>query len=215
MARRPEVKTDVPLRMKTIDPKPVLALLQRLLEGMVAYPDDLRIEHRALTASVTITIQAHAADTPRLIGEGAANYRALVAVLMGAGAQQGYRVNIPPIREPITGEPERYSFQADPNWPRSNILALVRETAKAVVAHPSSVRIAVDDDDPNITTTVEVFVSRTERAELVDALAPAIRRLFDAIGRAKGRLVAVDFMAESDPAQPDTADGRNTKSVNR
>lgn len=201
--------------MKTIDPKPVIALLQKLLTEMVEHPENLVIEHRALTASVTITIQAHAGDTPRLIGEGAGNYRAIVAIATAAGARRGFRVNIPPIKEPVVGEPSRYRFTPTPDWPRKRILGLLRDTLGAVFAHPEKVVCNEDDDDANHITTVEAFVSRMERAEVLDALAPAIRRVFDAIGKAHGRLLAVDVVQSADPEQPDSADGRHMKQLKR
>ena len=197
--------------MKTIDAKPVLNLLTKLLTEIVEHPENLVIEHRALTASVTVTIQAHAGDTPRLIGEGAGNYRAIVAIVTAMGARRGFRVNVPPIKEPVVGEPSRYRFTPNPDWPRKKILALLKETAAAVFAHPERLEFHEDDDDANHITTVEVFVARTERAEVLDSLGPAVRRVFDAIGKAHGRLLAVDVVQSTDPEQPDTSDGRHMK----
>lgn len=201
--------------MKTIDPKPMMTLLTRILSEMVEHPEHLKIEQRSLTASVTITIQAHAGDTPRLIGEGAGNYKAIVAIATAIGARRGFRVNVPPIKEPIIGEASRYRFTPNPDWPRKRILGLLRETLEAVFAHPERLRLSEDDDNSNHITTIEAFVSRTEKVEIIDALSPAIRRVFDAIGKAHGRLLAVDVVQDSDPEQPETADGRNMKQLKR
>lgn len=201
--------------MKTNDLKYALDLFRRVIVQMVAHPEALVIESRKLTASVIVTIQAHAADTPRLIGEGAANYRALVAIVTAMGDRAGWRVTVPPIKEPTVGEPARYKFESQADWPQEKILALLREVLAAMFHHEDDIRTAVDEDAENAITTIEVFVSRQERADLVDLIGPALRRVFDAIGRANGRLLAVDVMRDSDPAQPETADGRNMKQVRR
>lgn len=202
--------------MKTIapDPAPIIDLLRRILEGIVAHKEDLVIEHRkTLTSSMTITIQAHLADTARLIGEGALTYRALSALARAIGAQRGLRINIPPIREPVTGEPERYKFAANPDWPKAEIDKLLDDTCRAAFCHPEIIGIAYDHDDENITSTAEVTVSRSEPAEVVAAMSASLSRVFDAIGRNHGRLFVVDVIPNGDAVekQPATAQGRYSR----
>lgn len=198
--------------MKTnADPLPIIALLRRILEGIVAHKKDLVIDYRkTLSRSMTITLQAHLADTARLIGEGALTYRAISALVGAIGGQRGIRINIPPVKEPVVGEPERYKFTANPDWPKVEIAQLLEDTCKAVFCHPEVIAIAYDHDDENITSTAEVTVSRSEPADVVSALKTALGRVFDAIGRNHGRLLVVDVIASGDPVenQPATASGR-------
>ena len=206
--------------MKTIHvgdtPEPV-ALLRRLLVEMVSHPENLLVESRLLSASMTITLQAHAADTARLIGEGAMTYRAINIIMRAVGAQLGTRISIPPVREPVVGEPERYKFTANPDWPKDRILELLADTVRACFCFPDAISIAPDHDDDNITTTAEITVSRSEPAELVDALQKSLTRVFDAIGRNHGRLFAIDILATADAAapQPVSARGRYTGEIDR
>jgi len=195
--------------MTTIDLKPVVNLLRRLLEEMVAHPGDLVIETKSLTQFVVITIQAHAADTPRLIGSGAVNYRSLVAIGKALGQRAGFRVSIPKIKEPVVGEPDRYKFEADPQWPKDKIVKLLQDTAQAIFAGASEVSLC--DDNSTDSTTMEVWVARSE-ATLAFAMNSSIATVFDAIGRKNGRLIYVDVVpkkrTEDEPPQPKTAAGR-------
>ena len=201
--------------MRAMNQKPALELLRRILTELVAHPENLRIEYRALTASLTIMIQADTGDTPRLIGEQAQNYRALCAIMAAVGAAAGYRVAIPPIQEPVIGAPSRYRFEPNPDWPKERILKLLRDVAEAVFAHSGGMECMEFDDPANGITTVEVHVSRLENPKVVDVLRPAIGRMFDAIGKANGHLLAVDIIQSADPGQPDSADGRFTKQLKR
>jgi predicted RNA-binding protein YlqC (UPF0109 family) len=196
--------------MKT---KAIEQLARDLASMMVSHPDDLIVDVRAHTATMSIAFQGHAADTNKLIGEGAANYRALVMVMRAAGAKLGVRVQVPPIREPSVGLPERYRFQPDPNWPEKLIERLARRTVAAVFEHEALIRVDAFQSEPDYTTTLEIFVSRSEKPELVTMLAGPLARLFDAIGRTHGRVVILTVIAEGPAAeqerpQPATAAGR-------
>jgi predicted RNA-binding protein YlqC (UPF0109 family) len=197
--------------MKT-DPQPFLSLLRRLVSEMVAYPGDVVIDHRTMAASITVTIQAHAADTPRLIGSQAQNYSAISAIAVAIGAKAGYRVHVPPIREPVVGQPERFRFASRPDWPREKLIKLVRDTMDAMFLHPSSIVYDEAEDPDGLMTTLDVVVSAQEREVLARELAGPVRKLFDAIGRANGRLLAVDLVQDTE-VQPATAAGRHAKQI--
>jgi len=205
--------------MKMIDPKGAIDLLRRLLTEMIAYPQELVIQHKAFATSVTITLQAHAADTKCLIGSFANNYRAITTTMLWIGARQGFRVTIPPIREPVTGNAdERYTFAANPEWPKVRLMALIHETAHALFDEPISFK--VHDDDENYTTTVEIFVSRLQKPGLLVAIGPALETLFDAIGRKNGRILSVCLVPDLAPEQPAvrqpvSARGRFTGEIKR
>jgi predicted RNA-binding protein YlqC (UPF0109 family) len=203
--------------MKRVDPSPEVDLLRRLLSRMVAYPETLVLDAKAFYGSATISIQAHAADTPRLIGTGCVNYRSIRAIMLAVCARRGYSVTVPKIREPVTGVPEQYKFTANPRWPSTELLALLTDTVRGCVEQPESVRLEPHHDDENVTTTVEVFVSRTENKDVLRALGPAIKTVFDAIGRTNGRLLNVALIPDAEPSQeqPASARGRYTGEVER
>jgi predicted RNA-binding protein YlqC (UPF0109 family) len=192
-------------------------LFRRLVTEIIAHPENLVIETKLHTQSIVLTLQAHAADTPRLIGSGAATYNALVTVATALGARAGLRVSIPPIREPDVGEPARYKFTPQEQWPKERIVTLLTDTARAAFADPDAIEVKLFDDDASVSTTIELWVARNERGALVFALGAALRTLFDAIGKANGRLIFLDVVAkkESEGPQPGTASGRFTKELER
>ncbi len=194
-----------------------LDLFRRIVTEIISHPENLVIEPKVFTQSIVLTVQAHAADTPRLIGEGAANYKALVTVATALGARAGLRVSVPPIREPVVGAPDRYKFNANDHWPKDRIVRLLTETAQATFAEPDAVEVKLFDDDSTVSTTIELWVARNERSALVFALGAALRVLFDAIGKANGRLIYLDVIAkkEVEGPQPASAAGRFSKEVDR
>ena len=195
----------------------VLTLFRRLVTEIISHPENLVIDAKQHTQSMVLTVQAHAADTSRLIGEGASNYKALVTMATALGGRAGMRVSVPPIREPVIGERDRYKFTPNPEWPRTRIMDLLSDTARAVFADPDAIEIKPFDDDGTVSTTVELWVARNERTTLVHPVGEALRTLFDAIGKANGRLIYLDVIPkkEVEGPQPATAGGRFTKEVRR
>ena len=195
------------------DIEKVVDLFKRVVAAMCDHPDSLVVTARPLRASVSVSVQAHAVDTSRLIGSGGQNYWALSTIASAIGARRKIRVKVPPIREPVVGEPARFEFKADPNWPRARILALLDETLAATFFHP--VASNVDDDEEFFTTTVEVTMDRRERMGWVDRFGNALAIIFDAIGRTNGRVLMIDFIVDAEPAQPESAAGRNMPEIER
>jgi predicted RNA-binding protein YlqC (UPF0109 family) len=194
-----------------------LDLFRRLVTEIISHPENLIIETKLHTQSIVLTLQAHAADTPRLIGSGAETFRALGIIAAAMGARAGLRVSIPPIREPVVGEPDRYKFAPQKQWPKERIVALLTDVARAAFADSGAVEVKLFDDDASVSTTIELWVARNERGALVFALGAALRTLFDAIGKANGRILYLDVIAkkEIEATQPGTAAGRFTKEVQR
>lgn len=185
--------------LKTIDAGPSVELLKRILSRMVSHPENLVIDHVGFTASAKVTIQAHAADTPRLIGERAVNYRSISVLFQAICATAGFRVHVLPIKEPSVGTPDRYKFEANKNWPAEEILELLDETARAVFQDPDAIKIEATHSDADVSSTVELFCSKGERPELLALIGPAIERIFDAIGRANGRLLYLSVIPNREP----------------
>lgn len=196
--------------MRTIDIDSVMTLLKMVLTQMISHPQELVIEKFPLAKSLKITIQAHAADTGRLIGEGGANYNALVALMSTIGARYGIRVNIAPIKEPVVGESERYRFHSNPNWPKQNIMGLIKQISRCAFSYPDQIEVVAHDDAETLSTTIEVMVARNETEATVRVLQRAYNVLFDAIGKSNGRILYVDIVPQQDaePAQPSSASGR-------
>jgi predicted RNA-binding protein YlqC (UPF0109 family) len=194
-----------------------LDLFRRLVTEIISHPENLIIETKLHTQSIVMTLQAHAADTPRIIGSGAENFKALGIIAAALGARAGLHVSVPPIREPVVGEPDRYKFSPQPDWPKERIVKLLTDLARAAFADSSAVEVKLFDDDASVSTTIELWVARNERGALVFGVGAALRTLFDAIGKANGRLIFLDVVAkkESEGPQPGTAAGRFTKEVER
>jgi len=218
------------MNMTPIDWPPVLDLLKSLVTAMVFHPEDLKIDHKALSASLEVRIQANAADTSRLIGKGRQNHKALSTLFAVICRAKGFRFYLARIVEPAVGEAgEGFVFLPDPAWPRERIKDLLCDVARAIFpsTHDPLVLLADSIDDDR--TTLEVYVSPKESREVIELVRPELDRIFGGIGSVQGRKLAVDVIPQrSDPAiapqrlgeskeipevQPKSASGRWAKEV--
>lgn len=176
---------------------------------MISYPDALVLEVQERPTSYTITIQAHAADTPRLIGEAGRNYRAIASMMSLIGGRARHRIHIPPIKEPVVGVHERYQFCPDLHWPKEDLRSLLCRVARAMFEHPEAVRVEMEDIEATLSTNVQILVAKTEATAMVKAAQDCLTVLWDAIGKANGRLLYLDVVPGVElELQPPKSDGR-------
>jgi len=191
---------------------------------MVFHPGDLKIEHKALSASLEVKIQANAADTSRLIGKGRQNHKALSIVFAVICRNRGYRFYLARIVEPDVGDAgEGFVFVPDSNWPRERIKELLCDVARAIFPHTSDPLVLLADSIEEDRTTLEVYVSPKESREVIELVRPELDRIFGGIGSVHGRKLAVDVIpqrvesgelrVERPEVQPKSASGRWAREI--
>jgi|SRR2546426_2563525 len=193
-------------------------LVGDIVNHLALRADDLSVEADVLTSMVTLRIQCHAEDAPRIVGKAGAHHKALLRIARVIGARHDARVEIaveaPQLPEELRAK-TAWGFTPDPAWDRDGIKVLLREICRLVFGE--TVEVHASDDDAQAKTVFTVWVDRREPLELVLAMTNDLNTLFNVIGKRRGRLLAVDVAPklDADAAQPKSAAGRFAREVER
>lgn len=200
--------------MSKIDPEREINLVMGLVRGMVEFPQHLDVQSGVGETAVEVSLRAHGVDSSKLIGKSGVIHRALVAVAEELGNQAGYRLRYGYLREPVEGRQLKFGglktehrFTAKENWNAEKIGPVMLAVLKALFAN---VRVCRIDLEEAHSSTYEILIpdhSKRDKGYVLDALA----KLYDAIGRANGRLIALEFVAmkeEAEEKQPESPRGR-------
>lgn len=162
--------------------------LRRIIERFTIHHNLLAIETVSVGGVVNVFIQAHRADTSRLIGERGASFRALSTLVAALAGADGYRAVLQPIAEPTAGEPEKFTrFVHNPGWDRECITRLLELLCNRIFEG----RAAIEARDACNQTIYVVRVPVDEMPECVRAIGSALHVIFNAIGKSNGRLIMV------------------------
>lgn len=178
------------------------------------HPEGLEVITIPSGRSVTVLIKAAGRDVGRVIGERGAHFNALKTLATAIGLKQGVSVELEPVPDPTEpGKAERYEkFKAREDWPKAEIVELLKATAQAVLRFEDLIEVVCEDLSDS-TTMATVICSGANPAGLVDPIQTALKALFNAVGKANGRtiFVVVRPSQKSEPPQPKTAAGRFSK----
>jgi predicted RNA-binding protein YlqC (UPF0109 family) len=183
--------------METNKPEQIaVELVNRILAEFTYEHEHRRVFAEAVGRSFVIKIQLHRADTPRAVGERGSHIQALDRVVAAVGNKSGVNMRAQLI-EPEVGEKSQYGrFKPATNWNREGILKLLTDIGNAVFLGKTSVRLH-EAGGTDITSSVELHVERTENRQLVEVVAGALKILFNAIGKANGRLLFLDVVSDT------------------
>lgn len=203
--------------MKTIIKNPVGEKVERVLRDIVheiiLHPDDFEVIQIPLSSHLVVNLRAQTSDTGRIIGPKGAHFLALKIIVAAVGASCTKRVLLGRMEPPLDGKgPDSYNklvFKKD--WNEAKVREILERTVASIFTYPSSVTVKDVDE---VTSVLCVTISSRERADLVAQVSDALQTLFNAVGKANGRIVLVDVVAETpEPAQPGSADGRWAKAA--
>lgn len=185
--------------------------LRELIAEIILHPDSLEFIRIPLTSHVVLNMRAQVSDTGRIIGPGGAHFRAFKMLAAIMGERQGVKVLLGRMDAPLDSRPadsyRKVEFRVD--WDADKVRGLLERAASSSLPLGATVT-AVDVDD--VTSVLTIQHSPRERSELVTALVEASQTLFNAIGKANGRMLYVTAEAEAlETPQPDSADGRWAK----
>jgi len=169
--------------------------LRRLVSGFLLHPEELQIDVAPGDGSGTleITLRAPRGDTCRLIGGGGKHFRALEFIVGRMGVKYMQPARLLPIPRSDFGPLDKNpKFEPKADWPKEEIIELLREVCLACLNHELLQITAADNGE--YSTKLTVKVSTDEPLRIVEEFATALRELFDDIGKAKGRILYIDML---------------------
>lgn len=160
-------------------------VIRDLIAAIICHPAQLQIKVACVGTIAALEICAHADDQPRLVGSRGTTIDAINTVVKAMAEKAGIRKVVCQLLEPKVGQkgPPR-KFHANPNWRPQTVFDLLNRVLSAMLTEPFQIEQEHQD-------TVSLFQVTTEGAELNTNVEAALVKLFDAIGKANGRLVAV------------------------
>ena len=189
----------------------VTARLRELIVEIILHPEALEFIRIPLTSHLVLNMRAQVTDTGRIIGPKGAHFIALKTLASLMGQRAGMRVMLGRMDAPVEGAPcdsyKKVEFRQD--WDAEKVRAMLERAACSSLTFPANVTVS---DADKVTSVLTIYHSPREPSALVSALVEAFQVLFNAIGKANGRMLYVSAEAEVvEPPQPATADGRWAK----
>lgn len=192
--------------MKTTNDKDSLtiSLIRDIIRCFAMHPEDVVLQIEEVGSLTVIKIKVHRADTPRILGRKALQWKALQAITRGLKHDHGsYSIKL---LEPTVGEPEKFQiFEPRENWNKVAIFSILSRLLDQLFGR--AVIVCNESEDQ---TVWDVSVELKEQPVRVEVLGEAIQILWNAMGKANGRILIVNVRREmeSEPSQPRTAAGR-------
>lgn len=168
---------------------PIAELLTELARGIIDHPEALVVQGKELSGSLLLHARAHTADHGKLLGTHGATYNAILAILCAAGDRNGKQVRLQ-LLNPVVGRPEpqpRFAPQA--RWDSPGLLHILRVACVNLFGHHPDLNL-YDFEDSTIVEVVMPQGQELPKQELKEAL----DKVFNVIGKAKGRVVNVDIV---------------------
>jgi predicted RNA-binding protein YlqC (UPF0109 family) len=188
-----EMKTNERSNASNWNVEHVAQVISRLVQEIIMHPDNFERTIGMVGQTEVIYARVHRGDMPRLVGERGLHVQAITALVQLAGQRMGRSINFV-LLEPATGEKDQHSrFSPQANWPMSRIRALVEDVALLVFRCPLDVMVS---DGEGSMTSVEVMVSSRETGNVVLQGGAAMTALFNAVGKANGRLLRLAVVPE-------------------
>lgn len=193
-------------------------LFSEILREFILHPGELEVVAVQLTKSATVHIKANGGDVGRIIGERGAHFKALQHVCLAVSHKHKTAIELAPVAEPESGRADRYQkFAAKENWREKEVLSLLTRTVRMIFRHESVIDIETKNM-PGAITVFTVRIARAEDGDIVQIMQAALKTIFNAVGKANGRTLYVELIAEKSheaERQPKSAGGRYCKEVRR
>lgn len=164
-------------------------LLVKIISGFTRHNEALRVTRAETPFAITLTITAHADDTPKIIGQSGAMIQAIKLLMFMAGERMECAVRVV-LEEPAIGKKEaQMPFRPSPQWTPDGVRALLKVLMPALFQYDCEwafieagedtvvIKITLDGGEPNFT------------AETVDALG----RVLNATGKSTGRKLLLEM----------------------
>lgn len=164
-------------------------IIERLIREITLHTENIKIKETTLGRSSTLNVQVHKGDMSRVIGTKGAHVQAMERLIEMMSAKSGKRMTLR-VGEPSMGGADSFAkFEPQATWESSHVVELVQDISAAVFVHPAQVELFDGEDFQSV---IEIVVSPNERKDLVAMVNAALAPLFNAIGKANGRLLKIN-----------------------
>lgn len=164
--------------------------IERILNYITFHPEDRKLNLSSLGRSWTISVRLHQADQPRAVGAKGSHVRALTDLVNRIGRRAAIPISFR-LLEPEVGKPERHApFSGQEDWDHEGVRELATDICNSILKYPVEV---TSFDGDNFNSNLEIAADMREPQEAIDDLNAIITPLFNAIGKAQGRLLTVDL----------------------
>src|SRR5213595_2093083 len=120
------------------------ALITALVSHLAQREKDLRVEVKPIASMVSVSIECHAEDAPRIIGKGGAHFKALTRIIQAIGSKNKVIIKLGAIqadRLEDSDAPSVWGFKPDKNWDRAGIKRLLLETCRMVFRNGDCIQV--------------------------------------------------------------------------
>ena len=176
--------------------KEITGIITGLLKGLTSHHAELEIKALRSGSILGIEYTTHADDMPKAVGFYGRHHAALVEIANSLGNRHNIKVVLS-LLEPIKGEkfPPR-GFIANKNWQEEPTLELLKETLAALLTQPFEITPTNGE--------INTFFHITTKDASFEKLRNSLYILFDAIGKAQGRLIYITGDKEPESEKPKT-----------
>lgn len=183
---------------------------------MILHPDKLKVEAVEMRRSFTIYTQANYTDSKRIVGSQGSHFNAVQAFVKAAARKHGLNAELDKIQTVGRITQDQYPpFLAKDDWPKQKVGDLIKDMAAAVFTHESEIEVNIVDA-PAGSANIDLIVSDSEDSQLVAEMLAVFKVLVRPVGKSNHRNLIINVIADKQTEkQPETADGRHMKQINR
>jgi predicted RNA-binding protein YlqC (UPF0109 family) len=188
--------------IQTVNPQPhvaapqVIDLLRDLIMAYTHHHRDLKIDGASMGGSIALGIRSNLDDYGRLVGAAGGNIWALTVIFGRIGDRMRQPIRVSLFKSKVGLEEPRQPFAPDPDFRHGPTTALFRRVLAMSLRQPCGLSVA----DVIDSTHYEINPDPVDRADVQGDFIRAIRNIFAAIGKNRGRTVVVHLagMSEED-----------------
>lgn len=171
-------------------------LVGRIVREFTFHHDALKIWIEPMGRVQIIYLQTHQADMPRVIGKQGAHRHALFNIVEQIGLHYGAELRLENV-EPAPGEAERFKpFAPAAKWDSRPVVQLLRDICKSVFNFET--QVSIQDSPHTPTSNLQVVVAQGEHMQTAARVAECCKVLFNAIGKARGRILLVEMISQGE-----------------
>lgn len=162
-------------------------MIMEVVKSITLHPNDVVASIEALREAVIICIKVHTGDMPRVIGKSGAHIRSLQRIVNAIAINHGKPLRLQ-LLEPDPGKRDTYgAFVPRKDWEREPVYRLLEEVVNEAIPGGATVTITETALATEFTIQPKFAQPQAQFNELVEAC----NILWNAIGKAKGRIVTV------------------------
>lgn len=162
---------------------PIARVGSEILFALVREPQSLKITDELIGTLLSIEIEAHDNDRPKLIGSSGKHIAAFTRILEAMGAKLGIEVVVNLIVPPRPPPKQHQQFVPNPNWQSEWVMRILRPVCEQLFGR--------HDFTEHPRNHMTVYQLHYKRWEMSTDLLVALDVIFEAIGYRQGHVVHI------------------------